>query len=31
MAQHDRRQHAWFVGFLDRLFGAAAARAAAAG
>ncbi|HET6159156.1 MAG TPA: hypothetical protein VFE34_12470 [Dongiaceae bacterium] len=27
MALHDPRQHAWFMGFLDRLFGSAAARA----
>ena len=28
MARHDLRQHKWFMGFLDRLFGAAAAKAA---
>ena len=27
MARHDRRQHEWFMGFLDQLFGAAAAKA----
>lgn len=28
MARHDSAQHEWFMGFLDRLFAAAAARAA---
>ena len=28
MARHDLRQHKWFMEFLDRLFGAAAAKAA---
>ena len=27
MARHDRRQHVWFMGFLDRLFGEAIAAA----
>lgn len=30
MARHDQRQHVWFMGFLETLFGAAAARAGAA-